>query len=331
MISTVDPEARHGHKTDARGFDGYKGHVAIDPDSEIITATAVTPGNAGDASVAEDLIADLLDDDDAAARRLRRTEPQRTAVYGDNAYGTGAFHERLEDAGIDSRCKTQRPPPPAGCSPRTASRSTSTDDTVTCPTAVTVEIRRRNGGGIGLLRRRLRRLPAATKCTTPTAGAPSRSAPTKQALARARHASDRSDLARRLPGHPPESRAQARPPHAPQARRAAGPRTRHAEGRRRLPPTGCSHESRPPRPSRARMERRGMGGRVNHRSRSNEHHRWLSAPAPPHMALRLDRPSAAVRRPGAMTATPSTATPPTTSPRAPMAIPYPGDATSMES
>jgi hypothetical protein len=24
VISTVDPEARHGHKTAARGFDGYK-------------------------------------------------------------------------------------------------------------------------------------------------------------------------------------------------------------------------------------------------------------------------------------------------------------------
>ena len=28
VISTVDPDARHGHKTAARGFDGYKGHVA---------------------------------------------------------------------------------------------------------------------------------------------------------------------------------------------------------------------------------------------------------------------------------------------------------------
>ena len=37
VISTVDPEARHGHKTQARSFDGYKGHVAIDPDTEIIT------------------------------------------------------------------------------------------------------------------------------------------------------------------------------------------------------------------------------------------------------------------------------------------------------
>ena len=44
VISTVDPEARHGHKTSARGFDGYKGHLAIDPDSEIVTATEVSRG-----------------------------------------------------------------------------------------------------------------------------------------------------------------------------------------------------------------------------------------------------------------------------------------------
>jgi len=61
VISTVDPEARHGHKTAARGFDGYKGHVAIDPDSEIITATTVTAGNTGDAEAAMDLLADDLD------------------------------------------------------------------------------------------------------------------------------------------------------------------------------------------------------------------------------------------------------------------------------
>ncbi len=65
VISTVDPEARHGHKTASRGFDGYKGHAATDPNSEIITNTKVTPGNAGDASVAEDLIEDLLADADS--------------------------------------------------------------------------------------------------------------------------------------------------------------------------------------------------------------------------------------------------------------------------
>ena len=57
IISTVDPQARHGHKTSARGFDGYKGHVGIDPDAELITATAVTAGNTGDAAAATGLLA----------------------------------------------------------------------------------------------------------------------------------------------------------------------------------------------------------------------------------------------------------------------------------
>jgi len=60
VISTVDPDARHGHKTNARHFDGYKGHIAIDPDSEIITATAVTAGNAADGEPVEELIADMI-------------------------------------------------------------------------------------------------------------------------------------------------------------------------------------------------------------------------------------------------------------------------------
>jgi hypothetical protein len=60
VISTVDPQARHGHKTAARGFDGYKGHLAIDPDSELITATTATAGNTGDAEAALDLLADDL-------------------------------------------------------------------------------------------------------------------------------------------------------------------------------------------------------------------------------------------------------------------------------
>lgn len=41
VISTADPDARHGHKTSARGFDGYKGHISIDPDSEVSVANDV--------------------------------------------------------------------------------------------------------------------------------------------------------------------------------------------------------------------------------------------------------------------------------------------------
>jgi hypothetical protein len=59
VISTVDPEARHGHKTAAHGFDGYKGHLAIDPDSEVICAAEVSPAVTGDAVVAPTLLDDL--------------------------------------------------------------------------------------------------------------------------------------------------------------------------------------------------------------------------------------------------------------------------------
>ena len=81
VISTVDPDARHGHKTSARGFDGYKGHIAIDPDSEIITATGVTPGNSGDAEAAEGLLADLLpgDQDSAASETAPAAGARRAA------------------------------------------------------------------------------------------------------------------------------------------------------------------------------------------------------------------------------------------------------------
>lgn len=133
MISTVDPDARHGHKTQSRSFDGYKGHVAVDPDSEIITDTTVTAGNAGDASVAEDLIGDLLGVDDRG---------EDTKVYGDSAYGTGEFQQRLADEGIESGCRTQPPSAPAGKFAKDRFGVDLGDDTVSCPAGVTVPIRR---------------------------------------------------------------------------------------------------------------------------------------------------------------------------------------------
>jgi len=36
-----------GTRPPRAGFDGYTGHIGIDPDTEIITATTLTPGNAG--------------------------------------------------------------------------------------------------------------------------------------------------------------------------------------------------------------------------------------------------------------------------------------------
>jgi Transposase DDE domain/Transposase domain (DUF772) len=76
VISTVDPEARHGHKTSARAFDGYKASIALDPDSEIITDTEVSAANVGDASVAPDLI------DDLTAVKDRNHDPHNEDVPG---------------------------------------------------------------------------------------------------------------------------------------------------------------------------------------------------------------------------------------------------------
>jgi hypothetical protein len=205
VISTVDPEARHGHKTQARSFDGYKGHVAIDPDTEVITDTAVTPGNAGDASVAEDLIGDLLAEghteagsnrDDRADGQVVNSdgsgggEPDEDApptVYGDNAYGTGDFQRRLEDEGLDSRCKTQRPNATNGLFGKDRFVVDLEADTVTCPAGVTVSIRRHSdGGGIAKFAEACASCALRAQCTKAKEGRSIAVGPNEAVLARAR-------------------------------------------------------------------------------------------------------------------------------------------------
>ena len=56
VISTVDTQARHGRKSRNRRFDGYKAHLSIDPDSELIDEVAATAANTPD----RDAVAGLL-------------------------------------------------------------------------------------------------------------------------------------------------------------------------------------------------------------------------------------------------------------------------------
>jgi IS5 family transposase len=158
VISTVDAETRHGHKTEARSFDGYKGHLALDPDAELITATAVTPGNAGDASVA----LDLLTDDLAAA-----VEPGAAplTVYGDAAYGTGAVLAALEAHGAVSRCKVQS----SHALPGRFSKDDFIVDlearTVTCPAGRVARLTRHGPGQQARFRGACAACPLASRCT----------------------------------------------------------------------------------------------------------------------------------------------------------------------
>lgn len=174
VISTVDPEARHGHKTSARGFDGYKGHVAADPDSEIVTATSVSAGNTGDAEAAVGLLADVLPApaEDAAPTEdagdcQEQGEQDRPAVYGDAAYGTGELLEKLEDAGVEAMLKTQPPVNSGGRYTKDDFGIDLAEGQVTCPNGVTAPIRpAKDGGGVASFGAACATCPLAARCTT---------------------------------------------------------------------------------------------------------------------------------------------------------------------
>jgi IS5 family transposase len=169
VISAVDPQARHGHKTAARGFDGYKGHIAVDPDSEVITAAGVTPGNSGDAEVAGMLLADLLPADRASAGTGTEAGGRQPAVYGDAAYGAGELLATLEDAGIHAGIKVQPPPAPKGHFPKDRFTIDLRGGTVTCPAGITASIQARGGGrhaGTARFGAACRTCPLAAQCTT---------------------------------------------------------------------------------------------------------------------------------------------------------------------
>ena len=138
VISTVDPDARHGNKTAAHGFDGYKGHVSIDPDSEIITNATVSAGNVADGAVAAELVEELIRHQPPADPTT--DQPPTKTAYGDCAYGTGEIIAELNAAGIDPNVKTPRPQAPDGHFTKDDFTVDLDDDTVTCPNGITVGI-----------------------------------------------------------------------------------------------------------------------------------------------------------------------------------------------
>lgn len=87
IISVHDPEARHAHKTVHRRQDGFKAHVAVEPDTGLVTDCQLTKaagaGNS-DAAIGPSLLAD---------------EPGPVEVLADSAYGSGDARATLADAG----------------------------------------------------------------------------------------------------------------------------------------------------------------------------------------------------------------------------------------
>ncbi|MFZ1588940.1 MULTISPECIES: transposase [Candidatus Neomicrothrix] len=185
----------HGHKTAARSFDGYKGHIAEDPDSEIITATIVTPGNVGDAAVANDLIDDILPTDTDTHDGDGDGDGEVPVVYGDSAYGTGGMQQALTDAGVESRCRTQQPVNRNGRFSKAKFNIDLDADTVTCPNNVTVTIRRSTDAttGTAAFGDACGECPLREACTTSKAGRTISVGQFEAALAAARQRQTNSD------------------------------------------------------------------------------------------------------------------------------------------
>ncbi|WP_459970012.1 IS1182 family transposase [Nocardioides pyridinolyticus] len=88
VISTVDPDARHAHKTRERRQDGYKAHVVVEPDTGLTTAVRLTKTNGAensDANVGADLV--TADTTIGAGEAVE--------VLGDSAYASGDMLHQL--------------------------------------------------------------------------------------------------------------------------------------------------------------------------------------------------------------------------------------------
>jgi hypothetical protein len=131
VISTVDPDARHVHKSWSRRQDGFKAHVAVEPDTGIITDCTLTKAAGADNHEAAVGLALLAGEDDPVM------------VLADSAYGTGEFRTALAEHGHIDRVK----PAPV---PRVIADGFTVDDftvdhaagTATCPNGLTRTITR---------------------------------------------------------------------------------------------------------------------------------------------------------------------------------------------
>jgi IS5 family transposase len=159
VISTVDPQARHGHKSQNRRFDGYKTHTSVDPDSELIDEVAVTPANTPDRDAVDDLLAPSAEVDD------------KPEVVGDSAYADGDTRERLGQAGYTVRAKVPPARNRAGRFTKDRFEINLEAATVTCPVGQTVTIRpSRRGGGKASFAAHCGTCPLRKNCTAAKRG-----------------------------------------------------------------------------------------------------------------------------------------------------------------
>jgi transposase-like protein DUF772/DDE family transposase len=197
VISTVDPEARHTRKSPEARRDGYRAHVAADPDTGIITGEKLTKAAGtenSDPAVAEEFLAAeaarprAAAEDGNAVRQgpaagggspqapagpheaapgedsRRGGDDRQPRWYGDSAYGTGDLRGAICDAGHEAVIKPKplRAPVAGGF---TVDDFTVDEQagTVTCPAGHAVTLSRTRVATFGAL---CRECPLRARCTT---------------------------------------------------------------------------------------------------------------------------------------------------------------------
>jgi DDE family transposase/transposase-like protein DUF772 len=162
VISTVDPQARHTRKSKSRRRDGFRGHVAAEPQTGLVTDCEMTmaagegstDAENGVAMAARDRFSGTADSAGPAGEPQAGPDGQdpgsadapqgaRLEIYGDTAYGSGEARAAYRAAGHDTVIKPGplRPAVPGGF---TIDDFTIDEQagTVTCPAGLTRPVTR---------------------------------------------------------------------------------------------------------------------------------------------------------------------------------------------
>ena len=159
LISTVDAEARHTRKSKSKRRDGFRGHVAAEPESGLITDCEMTMAAGPGSADAENGVKmagrdrfhragaqpqagapgqaapqDAPPQDAPPDQAPPRDDEQRLEVYGDSAYGSGKARADYQAAGHDTVIKPGpvRPAVPGGFTVDDFAVNED-DGTVSCP------------------------------------------------------------------------------------------------------------------------------------------------------------------------------------------------------
>ncbi len=147
VISTVDPDSRHIHKTVRAYRNGYKAHVVVEPTTGLICGQQLTAGNAPDGPTGV---------------QLMKHEPKNRQVLADSAYGSGETRTALKQR---RHLLAIKPWPTAdtGRFGRDDFTVDHTARTATCPAGHTVTLTPANNA---IFERHCRGCPLRSNCTT---------------------------------------------------------------------------------------------------------------------------------------------------------------------